>query len=76
MCLSTVCVAVILLLDFSLSSVPGKRCSWAASAYKVSQKKYIRLRDVNIGASLSLTERDSGHLRLPGLEQYPRVRLV
>ena len=77
MCLSSVILAVLLLLDFEPSTIPGKDCSWGASADfrplgSGSDRRFIRLGDVNIGASLSLTEQSS-QLRYTGIEQLSQV---
>ena len=79
MCLSTTSLAILLLLDFKPSTVPGKDCSWGASAYFAKSgpdKKFIRLGEVNIGVSLSMTGRSCHELRYVGTEQLSQVWLT
>ena len=76
MCLSTVSLAVLLLLDFKPSR-PGNVYSWGASAYLRSngegRRRFIRLGDVNIGASLYLTKTNVDERGYAGVEQKSQV---
>ena len=76
MCLSTARLVVFLLLDFKFSTVPVKVCSWSASTYFTNSgqhRKFIRLRDVDIGASIEMTERFGDKLKYLGNEQFSQV---
>ena len=71
-----VSLAVLLLLHFKFNTLPGKVCSWGASAEFInleSRRKFIRLGDVNIGVSLYMTGTFSDKLRYVGVEQLSQV---
>ena len=74
--LSTVTLAVLLLLDFKPSR-PGNVCSWGASAYFRSngegRRRFIRLGDVNIGAILYMTKPNVDERKYVGVEQKSQV---
>ena len=78
MCLSTVSLAVFILLDFKFSAVPGKVYSWDASDHSTkfgSRKKYICLGDLNIGVTLEMTS-FGDKLKYRGVEQLSQVWFV
>ena len=78
MCLSTVSLAILLFLDFNSRPIRGK-CSWSASAslaYLKREIEYSRLGDINIAASLSMTQGSCEDLAHVGAVYMSQVLLV
>ena len=78
MCLSTVSLAILLILDFNSRPIPGK-CSWGASAsfaYLEREIEYSRFSDINIAASLSMTQGSCQDLAHEGVAYLSQVLLI
>ena len=76
MCLSTVSLAIFLLLGFKSITLHEKGYSSGASAYIAhlgSGKKFICLGDINVGVILSMTGDSCQKLRYDGIEQLSQV---
>ena len=78
MCLSTVSLAILLFLYFNPRPIPGK-CSWGVSAsfaYLKREIEYSRFADINIAASLSMTQGSCEDLAHVGAVYMSQVLLI